>query len=199
MRNIFELKEKEYIENLLNSISYGTLALCVENKPYSVPVNFVYYKDAIYFHGSLKGKKNQMIKTNPMVSFSIVEDLSLIPSFFASDEGLACPATHFFASIIVEGKATFEDSLEQRADVLEALMQKLQKEGKYKKIENNSIYENMLKATNVIKIEIQTLSAKIKCAQHKSSDIQKKIIENLEQRGSLKDRKSLEHMKKYYK
>lgn len=197
MKEIFELKNQEDIESLLHCIEYGTLALCVDNTPYSVPVNFVYYNHAIYFHGSLKGKKLSILAANNKVSFSVVQDLALLPSYFSTDDGNACPATQFFSSIILQGTAHVIDVLEEKAEVLQALMQKLQKEGGYEPLAVNARYEKMLKATSVVKIEIEHMSAKVKCAQHKSSEIQEKIIENLQKRGTQKDLRSLESMKKY--
>lgn len=197
MKEIFELKNRDDIKKILEEVEYGTLALCQDNIPYSVPVNFVYYKKAIYFHGSIKGRKLTIIDNNANVSMSIVNDLSLLPSFFSTNEETACPATQFFASIILEGVASLLDDLNDKAEVLEALMQKLQKQGGYKTIKNNPMYEKMLKATSVVKIDIKNLSAKIKCAQHKSSEVQEKIIENLTKRAEKKDLESIEFMNKY--
>ncbi len=56
-RKEFEVKDKDIIKDILNSSDYGTFALAVDNKPYSIPVNFVYENDIIYFHGAKKGKK----------------------------------------------------------------------------------------------------------------------------------------------
>ena len=46
-----------------------------------------------------------IILKNIKLSFSVVENYALIPSYFSSTEGLACPATQFFKSIIVDGEA----------------------------------------------------------------------------------------------
>jgi len=56
------IQNKELIEEVLDNAEFGVLALCGE-KPYAVPVNFVYLDNAIYFHGSLTGKKMEIIKT----------------------------------------------------------------------------------------------------------------------------------------
>lgn len=56
-RSEFEIKNKEIIDDILNSSEYATLALSCDNKPYSVPVNFVHDGNVVYFHGAKKGKK----------------------------------------------------------------------------------------------------------------------------------------------
>lgn len=57
MKPQFEIKDKNVINDILASVEYGTLALCEDNIPYSVPVNFVNIEDIIYFHGSKMGEK----------------------------------------------------------------------------------------------------------------------------------------------
>jgi len=72
MKQVFEIKDKKIIQHALDNAEYGTLALCADNIPYSVPVNFVTLDNAIYFHGAYKGKKMGMIVQNSKVSFSVV-------------------------------------------------------------------------------------------------------------------------------
>ncbi|SFV61245.1 Pyridoxamine 5'-phosphate oxidase-related, FMN-binding [hydrothermal vent metagenome] len=55
MKKIFEIKEQESINKILEKAEYGTLALSDNGKPYSIPVNFVLLDNSIYFHGSHKG------------------------------------------------------------------------------------------------------------------------------------------------
>jgi len=69
----FEIKDKTLINDLLDQAEYGTLALCIDNIPYAVPVNFVRIENDIYFHGALKNKKMKMLSQNPQVSFSVVD------------------------------------------------------------------------------------------------------------------------------
>ena len=57
MKSQFEIKDKIVIDDILNNSEYGTLALCNNNIPYSIPINFVQVNNCIYFHGAKKGKK----------------------------------------------------------------------------------------------------------------------------------------------
>ena len=194
MKQIFEMKDKGIIQKMLDRAEYGTLALCADNAPYSVPVNFVAIDDVIYFHGAQRGRKMNMISKNINVSFSVVESYSLIPSYFSSTEELACPATQFFKSIIVDGVAEVVESREEKAAMFEALMQKLQPEGKYRSF-NDSDYDTMLNATAVIKIVPEKLSAKFKFGQHVTEERFEMILKNLEARGEALDLETLALMK----
>jgi nitroimidazol reductase NimA-like FMN-containing flavoprotein (pyridoxamine 5'-phosphate oxidase superfamily) len=58
LKQIFEITDKNIINQVLDNTEYGTLALCYNNRPYSLPINFVRVENILYFHGSLKGKKD---------------------------------------------------------------------------------------------------------------------------------------------
>ena len=190
----FEIKDKVLIYNVLDRAEYGTLALSIENKPYAVPVNFVRIEDEIYFHGALKNKKIKMMEKNPSVSFSVVENYALIDSDFSSTEGLACPATQFFKSVSIDGVAVVQESREIKARVFEALMQKLQPKGGYKSF-SDSIYDQALKATAVVKIEIEKLTCKFKFGQHLNEERFDMIVSHLLTRGTQIDRETVRLMK----
>lgn len=132
-REEFNIEDEKSIDNILNECEYGTLSLISDNKPYCVALNFVKYKDSIYFHGAKEGKKIETIKQNSLASFLVVKPYSIIPSYF-SDTLAACPATQFFASVFIEGKIDFVEDLNKKSDVLNALMEKLQSDGGYEKI-----------------------------------------------------------------
>lgn len=116
----------------------------------------------------------------------MVENYSLIQSYFSSNDGLACPTTQFFKSVIIEGKALVITEQQEKAKVLEALMQKLQPEGKYIPLADER-YEKALKSTAVIKIEIDELTCKFKFGQHLNKERFDMIVAYLEERGEQID------------
>jgi len=194
MKQVFEIKDKMIINHVLDSVEYGTLAVCDDNVPYAVPVNFVRIEEAIYFHGALSNKKMKILHKNPKVSFSVVENYALIDSDFSTTEGLACPATQFFKSVSMEGVATTIESREEKAKVFTALMQKLQPKGGYKPF-SDAEYDSAIKATAVVKIELSHLSCKFKFGQHLSEERFEMILSHLEQRGTKIDMKTVEIMR----
>ena len=54
-RDEFNINDKNSIDEILQACEYGTLSLISEEKPYVVALNFVQYKNAIYFHGAKEG------------------------------------------------------------------------------------------------------------------------------------------------
>ncbi len=193
MKQIFEIKDTKIIDAMMSKNEYGTLALSDKNNPYSVPVNFVYDGKVIYFHGSQSGRKMKIIRENPKASFSIVENFSIIASYFSSTEELACPATQFFKSISVDGEINIVEEKEEKIKALSLLMQKLQPEGAYKPF-SDSAYEKMLKATAVLKIEVKELRAKFKFGQQLDDTRFNMILKHLEKRDTNIDKETIEMM-----
>jgi len=193
MNPYFEIKDKIIINHVLDNVEYGTLALCDDNVPYAVPVNFVRIEEAIYFHGALSNKKMKILHKNSQVSFSVVENYALIASYFSSTEGLACPATQFFKSVSIEGVTHVVESREEKAQVFEALMQKLQPEGKYQPFSNEA-YDTAIKATAVVKIEPTTVTCKFKFGQHLTKERFDMILTHLEKRDTDIDRATIAMM-----
>lgn len=198
MKKTFDIKDKEQISEVLNNASFGTLSLSIDNKPYSTPLNFVEFEDEIYFHGAKKGKKIDIIKENAYASFCVVEDYSLLPSYFSSDKGDACPATHLFKSVIIDGKIKILEDYDEKATALEMLMQKLQKERKYIPL-NNEMYKKAINATCVYKLIPANTTAKFKLGQNFNEERYQRVVSHLKQRGEKKDLETLKLLELYKK
>jgi len=196
MKQIFEIKDQEIINELFDEVEYGTLAICADNKPYSLPLNFVKIGDALYFHGAKKGKKIDILKENTHASFSVVKPYSMIQSYFSSRDELACPATQFFKSVIVDGTIAFVEKYDEKVQALSALMQKLQPEGGYKPL-NDEAYAKAINATLIYKLNVEKFRAKFKFGQHLSQERFEMIIEHLSARGDAVDSVTIEAMKEF--
>jgi len=194
MKSEFEIKDTKEIEQILKSATYGTLALCRDNKPYSVPINFTMIGEDIYFHGKKSGKKMSYIGDNPFVSFSVVESYSIIPSYFSTKDSHACPATHLFKSVLIEGKIEIVKEYDVKVKALEALMQKLQPEGGYTPLED-SIYEKRVNGVEIMRLKPYKITAKAKLAQQLSQERYDMIVENLQKRANESDKITLLRMK----
>lgn len=193
MKSVFKITDSLIIDDVLSNVEYGTLALCVDNIPYSVPINFVHDKETIYFHGSKKGKKMKMLNENTNASFSVVESYSIIQSYFSSTEQLACPATHFFKSIIIDGQIQMVDNYDEKVKALSLLMEKLQKEGGYKPLSDN-IYKKMINAVAVYSLNKKELNAKFKFGQNLSDERFDMVIKHLKERDTKVDRATINMM-----
>lgn len=198
MKKVYKITDKDLIIDILENAEYGTLAICCDNKPYSLPLNFVQIEGEIFVHGSKKGRKIDIMKNNSYASFSVVESYSLLPSYFSTDDGRASPATHMFKSVIIDGNIEFIEDYETKANALESLMQKYQKEGGYKPL-NDAIYKKIINATCLYKVVPSTTSAKFHLGQDYNEQRYERVSAHLKQRGTPKDLATLKLIDEFRK
>ena len=78
------------IDQFLTCARVGRLGLYIDDKPYIVPLGFVYDKGQIAFHTCAQGMKMKALQGNPKVCFEVDETIS---------------DTSMYKSIIVHGSA----------------------------------------------------------------------------------------------
>lgn len=195
MQKTVTITDKTIINDILNNATYGVMALCIENKPYSIPFNFVKLDGSIYIHGSKKGKKIDIIKENSFASFSVIEEYSIIQSYFVTDNGDASPATHLFSSLILDGKIIFVEDYNEKVIGFEALMKKYQPEGKYIPLNDKKMYEKIINATGMFKLVPENISGKVKLGQTWNKEKFEMAIKNLQERGTKQDLNTIRRMK----
>ncbi|MBV5278990.1 MAG: pyridoxamine 5'-phosphate oxidase family protein [Campylobacteraceae bacterium] len=186
-RSEFEVNNKEEILALLEECEFGTLSMMDKDQPYGVPVNFAWWEEGIVFHGAMEGKKIDLLSKNKKASFSVVKPYAFIPSYFSGTTS-ACPATQFFGSVIINGTVEIILDKDQKAEALNALMQKLQPEKKYEVIKaDNPIYQKMIAMTAVMKLIPNNLTCKLKIGQNLSDERQASLVTQLKERGNPLD------------
>ena len=98
-------------EEILAGCNTGFLGVSgSDGYPYVVPLNFVYWNDCIYFHCSSKGHKIDAIKTDPKVSFCVVERDEVLVDEFATA----------YRSVIAFGNAFIVEDIDEKRSSLKA-------------------------------------------------------------------------------
>ncbi|MDF2875298.1 MAG: Pyridoxamine 5-phosphate oxidase [Sporomusa sp.] len=134
---------------ILQAAEFGTLACISENGyPYSVPLNYAYGDQAIYFHCAHAGNKIESIKRNHKVSFSAVSYYKLLPEKFDTE----------YDSAIVYGNA-FEVTDEQ--EKRRALILLIEKYSTAYLDQGRAYIDKAIKAVSVYKIEIIHMTGKL--------------------------------------
>jgi len=144
-----EITDQAAIEAILHRAGVGRLGLAVDNAPYVVPLNYVYYQGAIYFHCADEGRKIDMLQLNPQVCFEVDEHYGTVRS-----NKPASHSTHY-ASVIVFGQARIVDDLQQKFEVLQALLDKYAPGRHYRPLRLNEV-----KGVTVVEIGIETMTGK---------------------------------------
>lgn len=101
--------------SILQNGSHGILAVCGDHDyPYTVPLNYVYHSNKVFFHTGKTGHKLDALTHNPKVSFCVVGQDTVVPEHYT---------THY-TSVVAFGTARIlEEDSEKRA-ALELLTQK---------------------------------------------------------------------------
>jgi nitroimidazol reductase NimA-like FMN-containing flavoprotein (pyridoxamine 5'-phosphate oxidase superfamily) len=183
------------MERLLADAGHGFLGCTgADGWPLVFPLNFVYAEGMIYFHGAPEGEKMEAIVRDPRVSFTAAVAASLIPSYFR-DPRSACPATQYYRSVMVRGRARVVEDAEEKARALQALMEKLQPEGGYEPIDAaDRLYRGVLATTAVVAIHVEGMSGRFRFGQGRGARQVERIRQGLRERDTPLDRSTLEWM-----
>lgn len=186
-----EIDADAWIEELLATAEHGTLGIhCADGWPRAVPLNFVYLHGRIYIHGAHEGEKMTAMARDPRVGFTVVAAGSLIPSYLRHPRS-ACPATQYYRSVMIRGRARFVDEASEKAEALQALMEKLQPEGGHERITAGAaLYRKALAGVAVTAIEIESLSGKFKHGQNLAAGVRERVVRGLLERGGALDRET---------
>ncbi len=142
-----EISDESAIKSIIEKTNVCRLGMVNGNKPYIVPLCFGYQDNVLYFHGTLKGQKIDLIRKNPNVCF----EFDLITKPIESEN--ACDWSMKYQSVIGFGKAVFIESSDEKRKALSVIMAQY----------SDRLFqfpENMLKATAVIRVEIESMTGK---------------------------------------
>ena len=146
-----EITDRNEMESIINACHVCHLALCVENRPYAVALNYGYASGnppLLYFHGARDGKKLDMIAQNPFVAFIIDHPIEIVQGETACGWGMK------FESIMGEGRIEVLTNPEERIRGLETIMAQHGGAG----VPLNS---EAIKGTFVLKLSIETMTGKL--------------------------------------
>ncbi|OPJ60498.1 pyridoxamine 5'-phosphate oxidase family protein [Clostridium oryzae] len=142
-----KLPDETTLELLING-EYGVLSTVgSDGYPYSTPLNYVYWNNAIYIHSTTDGHKLDNIIFNPKVSFAVVAYEKVLPVKFSMA----------YKSIVIFGQASLLVQEELKKNILVSFLNKYSINYKSKGME----YLDMAIAkSTVIEISIEHISGR---------------------------------------
>ena len=186
-----EIKSKEKIKEFLNQEHVGRISSLDKNGyPQIIPMNFVYFDEAIYMHSHTKGEKLENIRANQKVGFEVDRELEFLPSYF-EDPDDASLADTLYISVVIKGIGKIIDDRFEKARALNALMIKYQPEGGYEPISTDM---EVLDEVAIIKVTPETIRGKYKIGQNLQKDDREKLARKILDRNSKTSKETLKIM-----
>lgn len=187
-RGELESRDPALFDEVARDCMVGYLTLVTaEGRPRSIALNFAALDRDIVFHGALSGEKFTLMQAGPRAGFTMVKEYSFIPSYWSAPEH-ACPATHFFKSVEISGRARVVDDPAYKARALQALMEKMQPEGAYVPLDHTlPMYRGALQKVGVFRVVNEEWTGKAKFGQNEPMRLRRTFIEKLRERGTTVD------------
>lgn len=133
---------------ILKQKTHGILALCDEKSfPYTVPLNYVYLNDKIYFHCATVGRKLDIIHQNNKASFCVIDQDAVIPEKF----------TTAYSSVIASGTIKAITDEKDKQIILEEFIRKFSADYFTEGLKEIKIYMNR---TCILELTIEELTGK---------------------------------------
>ncbi len=110
-------EDRQGIEQLLMKAQVGRVGTSRRDRPYVVPINFVYHDGKIYFHSAPEGQMVSYMKANRQVCFE-VDESEIVPNVDP------CKFTFRYRSVIAFGKVRFLQGGQEKLNILNALLKK---------------------------------------------------------------------------
>ena len=143
------IEDRKEIDEILAKALVGRLGASLRDRPYVVPINFVYHQGKIYFHSALEGQMISYMKANNQVCFE-VDESELVPN------ASPCNFTFRYRSVIAFGKVRFLEDLTEKREVLSAMLQKYDRE----KVAVNPIPQDNLRDVAVWEMALESVTGK---------------------------------------
>jgi len=148
-----EVKDQNEIEDIIKKADVCRLAMIDDDMPYIVTLNFGYQSGNpayLYFHCANEGRKLDIIEKNNKVCFEMDVDHVL------EEAKKACGYSMSFKSIVGYGRISKVETNEGKIQGLDSIM------SQYSDRTGFTYEDKMLEMTTILKLEIETLTCKVK-------------------------------------
>lgn len=142
-----EIKDRKVIDDIIRRCRVCRLAMCDDDQPYLVPLNFGYDGSLFYFHAALEGRKIDIIRKNNKVCF----EFDILHDIVTAKQ--TCEWGAQYESVIGSGTAEILDDQDAQKTALEWIMRQYGSDAK-------DFSEEVIKKTLVLRVRILEISGK---------------------------------------
>ena len=144
------LTDETEINRVLAKARYISLAMCLDQEPYLITLNHGHdpAQNCLYFHCAPKGKKIDILRTNPRVWGVAVEDLGYLDG----------KCDHAYRSVMFGGRVSFLESSDDKRHALHIMIE--QQESNPQAVIKEQLTEKAIKSVTMARIDITEISGK---------------------------------------
>jgi nitroimidazol reductase NimA-like FMN-containing flavoprotein (pyridoxamine 5'-phosphate oxidase superfamily) len=110
--------DTEKISRFLAQAKTGFLGLSAGDIPYVVPLNFAWWKDAVYFHGASEGRKVTVMQQNSQACFTVSEEYGTITDAVPAHTDTA------YMSVVIQGTVEHVSDLTEATEAMQSMLDK---------------------------------------------------------------------------
>lgn len=177
-----EIKDRSAIDAILKRCTIGRMAtIGKDGYPYIVPVNYVYFEGAIFFHCAKAGEKIDNLKRDPKVCFEVDIPLAYLDLDYYGEIPEACAVHQFYHCVVIRGRAEIVSDPDEKLRALNALVKSHERPGR--KFVPITAEMKPVAICEVIAVRIDSITGKSDLAQKKDADEKVRLSEFLKKRG----------------
>jgi len=149
-------KDKEIIDekvmvSIIEKAIICRVAMCWQDEPYVIPMNFGYRDNYIYLHSAGEGRKLDILRNNDKVCIEFDVDVELVQS------RKACNTNMKYKSVLAFGKAVILKDIAEKKRALDIIMHH------YYYHDSLSVFhypKNALEKVIIVKVKVEKMTGK---------------------------------------
>ena len=146
-----EIVDEKVMVSIIEKAIACRVAMCWQDEPYVIPMNFGYQDNYIYLHSAREGRKLDILRNNNKVCIEFDADVELVQS------QVACNTSMKYKSVLAFGKAIILKDVAEKKKALDIIIYH------YYHHNSPSVFhypENALEKVIIIKVKIENMTGK---------------------------------------
>jgi len=111
-----EIVDEKVMESIIEKAIVCRVAMCWQDEPYVIPMNFGCLDNHIYLHSAREGRKLDILRNNDKVCIEFGVDAELVKS------QKACNTSMKYKSVLIFGKAVILKDIAEKKKALDIIM-----------------------------------------------------------------------------
>jgi len=146
-----EIVDKKVMVSIIEKAIICRVAMCWQDEPYVIPMNFGYRDNYIFLHSAGEGRKLDILRNNDKVCIEFDADVELVQS------RKACNTEMKYKSVLVFGTAVVLKDIAEKKRALDIIMHH------YYNHDSLSVFhypEDTLEKVIIIKVKVEKMTGK---------------------------------------